>query len=529
MSKADARDVVAELFQNTKGNPYFIEQMIEGFHVGATDWEPLPLVEIIAAKLSRLPTGSDKLLEYVAIAGKATQAGELASASGMSSNILSLLTHMRSERLVRLVGSGEAQLVDTWHDKIRESILERMAPDARRATHLSYAAALESTEGLNASTVESYFSQPFTSKSTPDFSTARVYDIAYHYHLAGDRRALCFQFLAGELAFQTYASEEAIEYLERAHGLLRGDEPPRWQARLWHRLPLLLRSGSHFYASSAIHMKRHLYEVAGSASAEIDAARQLVGLASTSGDLQGLCWGHYDHAGSLARFGNIEDSILAIEQAHTAWEQRRLNLTTPIYLANRGFVFLQASQYDIARETTSRSWREAIRHVRVADLSLRGLAWYLECAAGPRWATNPAHFDRRLVRSRCRWARFWAMFHVKIRPHFLRSRGRAFTALGKARKGIRNFEWAVKSARQLGTKYDLAKCLLDLAAVKEERREENRTEAIRLLKEMESVIPRAESWLLGDQYDESVVAPEFDLEAWEREHGSVSAATEVSS
>jgi len=47
------------------------------------------------------------------------------------------------------------------------------------------------------------------------------------------------------------------------------------------------------------------------------------------------------------------------------------------------------------------------------------------------------------------------------------------------------------------------------------------------LKEMESVIPRAESWLLGDQYDEAVVAPEFDLEAWEREHGSVTAVTEV--
>ena len=62
-----------------------------------------------------------------------------------------------------------------------------------------------------------------------------------------------------------------------------------------------------------------------------------------------------------------------------------------------------------------------------------------------------------------------------------------------------------------------------MAAVKEEGREENRAEAIELLKQMESVIPRAESWLLGDQYDEAVVAPEFDLEAWEREHGSVSA------
>ena len=60
------------------------------------------------------------------------------------------------------------------------------------------------------------------------------------------------------------------------------------------------------------------------------------------------------------------------------------------------------------------------------------------------------------------------------------------------------------------------------AAIKESGREENRAKAIELLKEMESVIPRAESWLLGDQFDEAVVAPEFDLEAWEQEHGTAS-------
>lgn len=94
------------------------------------------------------------------------------------------------------------------------------------------------------------------------------------------------------------------------------------------------------------------------------------------------------------------------------------------------------------------------------------------------------------------------------------------------KKAIRQFEKAVKIAEKKGMKYQRAKCLLDLAAVKGAGREENRTEAIGLLKEMKSVMPRAESWLLGDQYEEAVVAPEFDLEAWEREHGSVSATTQ---
>jgi serine/threonine protein kinase/tetratricopeptide (TPR) repeat protein len=727
-SRAEAHQVVAGLFESTKGNPYFLEQMIEGFNAGATDWRPLPLAEIITGKLRRLAKGCEILLQHVSVAGKATQANELAAVSGMGIEVLSLLTHMRSERLVRLVGSGESQLVDTWHDKIRETVLANMDPGKPRALHLQFAESVELSENLTVAPVEAYLSQPFTSPATPEFSTARVFDMAYHFQMAEDPRARAYQFLAGELAFQSYASEEAIEYLNRAKDLFRGDEPSPWHARLWHRLatssyrimdfdrsleqfdsgieftesglekahfylgrarihqtrsdynsaaenhdlalteigrkrprgilaypvaafhflkiavfpdswlrttrpsthedlfelsiymdmvqylferfipqieypavalrlgvqeipesvsfsmahlaasgfsrlgrrlalrarsqlhttsnmeaegllqfgcavsssyscnfreadqefnvsiPKLLKSGSHIFAASAMHMRRHLYESIGTASVEINAAASLIALATNSGDLRGQCWGHYDHAGGLARFGNLSSAFKSIMKANSAWELCTLNLTTPIYFANRGFVFLQASQYEEASLLADRSWRTAVKNLRVMDVCLRGLAWNLESIAGRQWATDPNPFDRRLVRQRCRWARVLAQMHVKIRPHLLRARGRAFIAGGKNRKGIHNFEQAVKSARQLGMKYDLGKSLLDLAAVKEEGREENRAEAIRLLKEMESVIPRAESWLLGDQYDEAVVAPEFDLEAWEREHGPIDLA-----
>ena len=93
----------------------------------------------------------------------------------------------------------------------------------------------------------------------------------------------------------------------------------------------------------------------------------------------------------------------------------------------------------------------------------------------------------------------------------LRVSGRAASALGNKRKAIRKFEKAVKLSEEKGMDYQRAKCLLDLAAVKQNGREESRKLAIALLKKMESVIPRAESWLLGDQYDEAVVAPEFDM------------------
>jgi hypothetical protein len=291
-------------------------------------------------------------------------------------------------------------------------------------------------------------------------------------------------------------------------------------------LPLLMKTGSHMYAACSLHMRRHLYEAIASASAEVNAATQLIALARSSRDLRGLCWGQYDLAGSLARLGKIEDSMTSIELAHGTWKSLSLNLTTPIFFAQRSFVFLQASQYGLAQSSSDFSWRMAIRHLRIMDVSLRGLAWYLECVAGPHWASAPIPFDRRLVRSRCRWARLLAIMHIKIRPHLLRSRGRALVALGKKRKGTQSIEKAAKTARELGMKYDLAKALLDLAAVKETGRDQNRREAVALLKEMESVIPRAEAWLLGDQYDDAVVAPEFDLAAWEQQHGPITPTPE---
>ena len=122
---------------------------------------------------------------------------------------------------------------------------------------------------------------------------------------------------------------------------------------------------------------------------------------------------------------------------------------------------------------------------------------------------------------------YW--FYPGLQSPIQRAKGRAFYALGKRRKAVHCFEKGVKCAASLGADYDRARSLLDLAAVRDAGRDENRSEAIQLLKQMDSVIPWAERWLLGDQYDEAVVAPEFDLEAWEQQHGSVTSATEVCS
>ena len=118
-------------------------------------------------------------------------------------------------------------------------------------------------------------------------------------------------------------------------------------------------------------------------------------------------------------------------------------------------------------------------------------------------------------------AKFMGWMWPNLRPLCLRQCGRILAVLEKRKKAIRYFERSIKFAKRIGYHYDEARSLLDLAAVKNQDQRKNRDQGIELLKQVEAVIPRAESWLLGDQYDEAVVAPEFDLTAWVQEHGPI--------
>ena len=83
------------------------------------------------------------MLNAIAVAGKTVPLTLLTSTLSIPLNATAVVTHMRNERLVRLVGSfGEEQLVDTYHDKIRETMLDEMSDESCRELHARFANAL---------------------------------------------------------------------------------------------------------------------------------------------------------------------------------------------------------------------------------------------------------------------------------------------------------------------------------------------------------------------------------------------------
>jgi tetratricopeptide (TPR) repeat protein len=199
-----------------------------------------------------------------------------------------------------------------------------------------------------------------------------------------------------------------------------------------------------------------------------------------------------------------------------------LKMSGAICLGTDGFVWLQCSKFELAERSLEKSWKGNLNEWVLSDWTCHTFALWMESVVGPDWLRATNSVDKRKAKKLFHNSTLVYLLYPNQRSAINRARGRTMFILGKTSKAERYFERSVQQARKLGFQFGLARSLLDLAAIKPADRDENRAEAIELLNQMASVIPRAESWLLGDQYDEAVVAPEFDLKAWEREHGVIS-------
>lgn len=201
-----------ELFADTQGNPYFVEQLIESFDASTGRFQPVPLDELVERKLQRLPEQAADLLQTVAVAGQAVSIAEAAEVCRGIDNAFSIITRMRSEKLVRLIGSHEMHQVDTYHDKVRETVLGRLGDERRRGLHQRFADVISGqASGTDAESDDA------------EVHLERVFDLAHHYFEASDPLAFEYQLLAGHTALEAYAMENALAHFRRAEQIAPGD------------------------------------------------------------------------------------------------------------------------------------------------------------------------------------------------------------------------------------------------------------------------------------------------------------------
>lgn len=205
----DAR-LVADLAREAEGSPFWAGELVSYVcsHLDRQpadgDGEAGPLLEpgrirledVLSRRIELLPGPSRHLLQVLATAGDPLPQQVLAYAAAIpqsSADWEAGITRLRAERLVRISGQGSAEQIDTYHDRIRETVAASLAQSQRREIHTRLARAMES------------------------FAPERVEFLAAHWTAAGDPDAArSFVVRAADRAMETLAFERAAELYRQA-------------------------------------------------------------------------------------------------------------------------------------------------------------------------------------------------------------------------------------------------------------------------------------------------------------------------
>lgn len=210
-SEIESPERAAEIAEESQGNPFFIDALVRHQkrepRANSTPAEPISLDRVMQKRLARLSRPSRRALELIAAAGRPIDPELVLRAAALSAEDgASVMSTLKATNLVRaLAGSGATELVETYHDRIREAVLAQITPEVLREHHRTLAQVLE--------------------RSSPASEEA----IFYHYREAGEpAQAARYAAAAAESALVSLAFDRAVKLFQTAIAPLgRGEERRR--------------------------------------------------------------------------------------------------------------------------------------------------------------------------------------------------------------------------------------------------------------------------------------------------------------
>jgi tetratricopeptide (TPR) repeat protein len=149
-----ASDRAARIAADAGGNPFIIREVLDaGVEVEAGQEA---VAQMIRGKVARLDAASRRLIEVVSLSAKPLDVGCACEAAGITGDSQLILTGLRNGRLVRSTGAEDLELVETYHDRIRETVAGTLTGEALRESHERLAHALGSRAGADAEHVASH-------------------------------------------------------------------------------------------------------------------------------------------------------------------------------------------------------------------------------------------------------------------------------------------------------------------------------------------------------------------------------------
>ncbi len=159
----DARPKLNDrLVDEAQGSPYLLLELVRHFQSsdGQDDRQlssEISIDAVLRARYRRLPEQARQLLEVVAVAGKPINqqiAVQVVCPIGVSP---SLLRDLQVAHLIRTTTVEDEKAIDTYHDRVRQAIIDALTPEAAVRWHLALGLTLERSGKSDAETLMNHF------------------------------------------------------------------------------------------------------------------------------------------------------------------------------------------------------------------------------------------------------------------------------------------------------------------------------------------------------------------------------------
>jgi eukaryotic-like serine/threonine-protein kinase len=208
VSPPDRRRIIDTVVREAAGNPFFVVEMVQHFRTrllqgglaGTTDEQSLRLDAMILERVGQLPQESQVLLQILALAGDPLPQRVLATAIGVPLGCEAWergISALLDGSLIRRRGRQGTDVVEPFHDRIREAVATSLDKETSHRLHVRLAEAIEQSGRERADMLARYW------LSAEDHERAKRYAV----EAAAEARAK----LAFDRAAQLYESAAALE------------------------------------------------------------------------------------------------------------------------------------------------------------------------------------------------------------------------------------------------------------------------------------------------------------------------------
>jgi energy-coupling factor transporter ATP-binding protein EcfA2 len=193
LTKNHLLDLAATIAQESRGNPFFINELVnycQSNNIDIAKPKLISLSEVLQGRITSLPEDARHLLEILAIAGSPLDIELTRQAAKLSDSLPTTLATLRAGNLIRTRNIKGKEELELYHDRIRETILSKLTSTTQEAHHLSLAIVLESSNTADPEQLAIHFQE------------AKVWEKAFEYSVLAANNAA--ETLAFDHAAQLY-------------------------------------------------------------------------------------------------------------------------------------------------------------------------------------------------------------------------------------------------------------------------------------------------------------------------------------